>query len=53
LVNREDVRDMLEVVERVYENVHLLADEGLVDFDALDLGPALAILREHLEERPR
>ncbi len=52
-VSRADILTVTRNVRRVYENAHLLADEGLVDFDAFDLRPALAILREHLEERPR
>ena len=39
-------------VMRVYENVHLLADEGIVEFDALDLRPSLAIIDELTGERP-
>ena len=47
-----DLITALEIVERVYENVHLLADEGIVPFDVLDLRPAIAILRELVEEQP-
>ena len=50
LVRRADVRDVLEVVERVYEAVCLLADEGIVEFDVLDLRPAIATLRWLMRE---
>ena len=52
-VSGEDVVDVLEIVEHVYENVHLLADEGIVAFDTLDLRPALAILQELVGDVPQ
>ncbi len=45
-VDRADILTVMTNVRRVYENVHMLADEGIVPFDVLDLRPALAILRE-------
>jgi hypothetical protein len=43
------VRALL-VIERVYDNIHRLADEGIIEFDSLDLRPAITILRSLLEE---
>ncbi len=51
-VDRADILTVRRNVEHVYENVHLLADEGLVEFDALDLRPSLAILDGLTGERP-
>ena len=50
--SRADILTVRRNVMRVYENVHLLADEGIVEFDALDLRPSLAILDELTGERP-
>jgi hypothetical protein len=52
-VDRADILTVTMNVRRVYENVHLLADEGLVEFDALDLRPSLAILDGLTGERPQ
>ena len=43
-VDRADILTVTRNVRQVFENVHLLADEGLVEFDGLDLRPSLAIL---------
>jgi len=52
-VSRADILTIARDVRRVYENAQLLADEGIVDFDALDLRPALAILDGLSGERPQ
>lgn len=50
-VSRAAILAVRRNVMRVYENVHLLADEGIVESDALDLRPSLAILDELTAER--
>jgi hypothetical protein len=44
-VRRSDLLRILNTVERVYEVAVVLADEGEVDFEDLDLRPAVVILR--------
>ena len=51
-VSCADIQTVRRNVEHVYENVHRLADEGIVEFDALDLRPSLAILDELVGEQP-
>lgn len=52
-VSRADLLTVARNVRRVYEDAHLLADEGIVDFDALDLSPALGILRGLVRDLPQ
>ncbi len=52
-VSSADILTIARNVGRVYENVQLLADEGIVEFDVLDLRPSLAILDELIREPPR
>lgn len=44
----EDIELAIHSLQRVYENAYALAEEGVVEFDVLDLRPALAILYRHL-----
>lgn len=52
-IDRGDVSALLRLVERVYENVQLLADEGIVASDPLDLQPGLTILRRLIRDGGR